>query len=142
MRVEFTLPIKAFSLNAYRYGHSPHKTKAAREFEEDVLQRLKLIPPLELMAEKWRKNYGVIEVEFVFVYPSSVFLNAQGRVSAKTFDLTNCEKILLDLILNRHVGIDDRFVTRLTSSKTQGSQHEIQVLLELRQCSTKTLQNP
>lgn len=135
MRVEFILPIKAFSLNKYRYGHSPHKTKEAREYEEDVLQRLKEIPELTVMSEKW---HGTIEVELVFTYPSAVFYNAKGHISAKTYDLSNVEKPLLDLIINRHMGLDDRFVTKLVSSKGPGEAYSIKVILVLSSGDTRT----
>lgn len=133
MRVEFSLPIKAFSLNAYRYGHSPHKTKAARDYEAEVLSLLSKKHELELMADMWRKNigYNQIQVWITHVYPKAVFYNKAGNVSAKTFDLSNTEKIILDLIINRHMGLDDRHVTQLVSSKESGECFEVRVCLEL-----------
>lgn len=132
MKLEFTLPIKAFSINAYRYGHTPHKTKEARSFEEDFLWHISQVSDILEMADKWRTgDYGQVHVSIVHVYPKDVFFNKQGKVSAKTFDLSNTEKILLDLILNKYMEIDDRFVTVLNSSKIPGAAYEIRVSLEM-----------
>ncbi len=135
MQVKFTLPFKAFSLNAYRYGYTPHKTKAAREFEETVLRSLGEAFSAQELADKWNSGgYNQIQVDIVHVYPRAVFYNKAGAVSAKTFDLSNTEKILLDLIVNRYVGLDDRFVTRLVSSKEAGKSYSVEVTLTLSHC--------
>lgn len=131
MRIEFTLPTKAFSLNKYRYGHTPHKTVEARAYEEAVLGLLEREEGISDIGHQWRLSGGYVHIELVAVYPREVFYNKQGMVSAKTLDVTNFEKILQDLIMNKTMLVDDRFVTRLVSSKCPGSQYEIRVVLQL-----------
>lgn len=131
MRYEFELPIKGFSVNAYHYRDKRHKTKEAREWEEkvdDLLQEHKMLLDI---ADTWREGGGVFHVHFTYVYPAYMFYNNMGRVSSKTFDLTNVEKPLLDRIMNEFMDVDDKSVTKLVSIKEPGAMHCIRVRLEL-----------
>lgn len=46
-----------------------------------------------------------------------MYYNKHGQVSAKTFDITNCEKPLVDLIMNNFMNVNDRYLTVCVSSK-------------------------
>lgn len=128
----FRLPIKAFSVNAYYYKTRNFKTPAACEWETLVCAHLDRIQQLKVLAADWKAKPGVFVVHMTFVYPMHVFFNRAGAVSAKAFDLSNVEKPLLDMIFRECMGVDDRFVTELTSRKRAGADYGIEVCLELK----------
>lgn len=130
MKYTFTLLTQAFSVNAYRYRKNFVKTAEAREYEEKILYMLEEHKGLRELAEDF-KGGDEIHVKLTFTYPKHVFHNQAGHVSSKTFDLSNVEKPLLDLIINNYMNLDDRHVTKLTSEKRIGSNYTIEVTLEI-----------
>lgn len=84
------------------------------------------------MADLFKEKGGSFEIKIVCIYPRHVFYNQAGQISAKTFDLSNVEKPILDLLINTHMGLDDRFVTRLMSEKKVGPTHAIEIKITLR----------
>lgn len=132
MICSFMLHGKAFSVNKYYYKSRAVKTKEARVWEEQMLAQLANRQEVLEMAEEWRKNGGEFQVGMIFYYPESVFFNSHSVISAKTFDLSNVEKPLLDLVFNHTMQIDDRHVTRLDSRKMVGAWESIQITLELK----------
>lgn len=131
MKYTFVLATQAFSVNAYRYRKNFIKTKEAREYEEKILYMLDEHKQLHDMADMWRKTGGYFEISIVQTYPKHIFYNQAGTISSKTFDISNCEKPLLDLILNTFMSVDDKNVTKLISEKRIGLNYTIEVSLEL-----------
>lgn len=117
MEYSFNLPIKAFSVNAYYYKNRAIKTKEARAWEAVVLWHLREHPSLLEMADKWRISCGIFHIRICNNYPRHMYYNKHGQVSAKTFDITNCEKPLVDLIMNNFMNVNDRYLTVCVSSK-------------------------
>lgn len=126
----FTLATQAFSVNAYRYKRNFAKTAEARAYESKILDMLEEHKSLHDMAARFNELGGTFEVSITCVYPNHIFYNQAGAVSAKTFDCSNVEKPLIDLILNGFMNVDDRFVTKLTSSKRAGHNYAIIISLE------------
>lgn len=85
------------------------------------------------MADMWRKSGGIFHIRIQNNYPRHVYYNKLEQVSAKTFDITNCEKPLVDLIMNRFMDVNDRYLTVCVSSKgpVEGP-HSLDITLELR----------
>jgi Holliday junction resolvase RusA-like endonuclease len=131
MEYEFTLPIKAFSVNAYHYRDKRHKTQEARAWEEEVKFLLDEHKPLLDIAAEHIKLGGEFVVYLTFSYPKHIFYNKIGQVSAKTYDLSNVEKPILDLIFKETMGVDDRFVTQIVSAKRPGASFAIDVKIRL-----------
>lgn len=131
MTYEFTLPMRAFSVNAYRYRNNINKTKEARAYEAEFLQKLEMHrAPLMSLAAHWRSVRGTIKVTYVCIYPRDFYLNAKGEVSARTYDCTNFEKPIQDLVFG-FLGINDCFAKPLYSDKIPGDDFGIYVKLEL-----------
>lgn len=133
MKISFVLNAKAFSVNRYYYRTRSIKTREACEWEVEILQLLEEYKELHDMADAFKESGGVFHIEFCFVYPKHIFFNAQGKVSAKTFDVTNVEKPMVDLIMNNFMQIDDRFLTSMKSAKKSGPIHQIEVSITLKQ---------
>lgn len=131
MDYSFNLPCKAFSVNAYYYGNRAIKTKEARAWEAQILELLEEHKPLHDMADAWRISGGVFHIRININYPHYLYYNKAGQISAKTFDVTNTEKPLVDLILGTFMNINDRNLTVCLSSKAPGPRHSIDITLEL-----------
>ena len=131
MRVEINLPIKAYSVNAYFYGNRSIKTKEARAYEALVLHLLEDYKQLHDMADIWRESGGYFSIDICVEYPQHIYYNKSGKISAKTFDVTNVEKPLVDLVMNRFMDVDDKNLTSMCSSKRPGPMHSVRIILEL-----------
>jgi Holliday junction resolvase RusA-like endonuclease len=130
MEFEFIIPGKAFSVNAYYYAIRKVKTSEARAWEELVAQELEELKELTDMAMDFNEKGGTLAIWIDVQYPHHVYYNNLGLVSSKTFDCSNVEKPLLDLIVGRRMGINDKFVTELHSTKSVGSTYQIVVKIQ------------
>lgn len=131
MIVTFNLPFKAFSINAAYYKNRFIKTMEFRDWQTLVLEHLNDIKLLDDLRLEYERVGGVFAVELTFVYPYPIYYNKQKTISSKTFDLSNVEKPLLDVIFGDRLGINDKYVVELNSAKRAGACHEIQITLEL-----------
>lgn len=140
--------IKPFSINATYYGNGFIKTSKAREWAMDIFHRLST-PENEQALRELREAFNPKLHGFIFrmtaFYPRSQFYTKQGQISNKTFDMSNCEKGLIDLFcLPKHsispspVGcqnlqVDDRYIVELVSKKkcTDSEEPRIEVEIEL-----------
>lgn len=131
MKITFNLPTKAFSVNATYFRNRAFKTPEFRDWESATALLLDDVKDLTDIADEFNRVGGEFWVSFVFVYPFHIFYNKSKDISAKTFDLSNVEKPLLDQIFGGRMSVNDRFVTLLRSSKEAGAMHEIKVTIEL-----------
>lgn len=131
MKLEFSLPIKPVSVNAYTYGSKKWKTQEARDYEREFNKLLEpYLSAMILMAETWRKSYGTYKVGVTVTHPCAIFYTRKGQVSSKSFDVDNVLKPILDMVFRR-MDVNDKHVTELTSRKIPGEAWEIRVSLEL-----------
>lgn len=130
--VEFTLPIKAFSVNATSYRDSRFKTKEYQDWYYRVCELLEDHKELHELADDWRASGGYFKVHMLFQYPEHIFWNRDKTVSSKTFDLTNCEKNLLDAIF-RFMDINDKHVVLLSSCKLPAASYSIVIRIQILQ---------
>lgn len=128
--VKFTLNQRAFSVNAYHYRDKRHKTAEARAWEAAVTAELNEVKELSAIAEDWKAHGGYFVLHLTVYYPHHVFYTAHGEISSKTFDCSNVEKPLQDLIF-KQMGLNDKLVKKLISEKSSGAYGRIEVKLEL-----------
>lgn len=129
---EFILECPAFSINRYHYATKKIKTMEARAWEATVLECLEAQQkPLKAIADEWKAKGGTFKLSITMYYPPHVYINQAGTVSARTFDLSNCEKPLIDLLFLRTMDVDDRYIVELYSCKKEGSRTCIKMQLEL-----------
>lgn len=117
MTINFKLPMRPFSINQAYSRDIRFKTAAYKSWASEALHRLSLIPELATMGKQHKAKGGTFEVSIVVVYPESEFYNKSGAVSSKIQDLSNFEKLLLDLIWGHTMGVNDKYVTTLVSHK-------------------------
>jgi len=107
MKRSFTIPCKPFSINSM-YTTRNVKTVAARNWTLDIILALRVeqdkLSDLRNHFEPMKHYYSV---DFVFFYPSEKLYTKKGDLSSKAFDITNCEKGLLDIICaGKYFGTD------------------------------------
>lgn len=145
MYIEIVLNIKPFSINKAFLRNRTY-TKAARTFRFQVLSALQASPnasKLKLIREAFIPDKHSFSVSLTSFYPLATFFNKKGTISAKTMDLTNTEKLLIDCLFSQkytsdkwlqsrkgferelyspfsalqNVGYDDVYITDLKSLK-------------------------
>lgn len=130
--MKFTLQIKPFSVNAYHYRDKRHKTAEARAWEAQVLEALEPHEKTLLeIADDWNKAGGCFRVVLTFLFPPHIFYNKAGQISSKTFDLTNVEKPIIDMIFGQVMNVNDKTIVQVISQKLPGPMYAIEVTLEL-----------
>lgn len=145
MYIEIVLNIKPFSINN-AFLRNRKYSKGARTYRFNVLKALQEksnAAKLKQVRDAFDPLKHSFQVELTSYYPESTFFNKKGSVSAKTMDLTNTEKLLVDCLFSQkytdpkwlqsrkgferglylpfselqNVGHDDRYITDLKSLK-------------------------
>lgn len=136
--IRLTLPLKGFSINAWTSANKRFISAAAKEWVQDVQHALsgpQTQNQLALIRDIFEPKKHSMGIELHYISPHSEFYNKEGTFSAKTFDISNCDKVLIDvLFLERHesanyknIGWDDRYISELHSRKSAGLTHRIEI---------------
>jgi len=123
------LACKAFSINSAYYRNRAIKTVECKTWEKEVLELLSEYKELYEIGADHKKHPATYALELDFVYPDYIFYNKAGEISSKTFDLSNVEKLLIDLIFDKTMGVNDKYIVSLHSKKMAGPVHLIRVRL-------------
>lgn len=136
------IPIKPYSVNAMYYRDGRRKKREAVQWEQSVSEYLRN-SEIQSQLQKIRQNFGVeknsICVDLEFQFPDEILFTQKGIMSSRAFDLSNMEKPLIDVIFLakysssacKNLEIDDRYISKLSSSKTSGNQYLIKIKIEL-----------
>jgi len=150
MKIEFQLPISAFSINRMYGRDRRHKTQVYKDWEMGALQALSAASVQQQftsLRDAYKEGTHCFNVELEFHSPD--LLNKQGTISSRVEDLSNTEKILLDILFLpkfhvqpfpygcKNVNTDDKYVLKLTSSKHLSATQKIVVRIELVDAPTR-----
>ncbi len=128
--VEFTLPMKAFSVNKMNYRDVRFKTAEFKDWFSELCERLQGIKELHELGDDFRAKGGVFCIWITISYPPHIYFTKSHQVSAKTFDCTNVEKPIVDAIFRETMHVDDRYLVKCISEKKAGASNSIFVRLE------------
>lgn len=138
--MEIILESSAYSINDYYYNNRKHGKRAeAKQWEYQINWLLK---DYEEQFKKFRDSFGAdsaLSVEITFYHHN--FFTKSGKLNSKIYDLSNCEKVLIDLLLNPvnhgpapykspNLNIDDCKVIKLLSQKLPANRDYIRVVIE------------
>jgi hypothetical protein len=141
--------LKPLSVNATYYGTGAGftKTSKARKWTHEAFFQLdneENKQAMKELREAFDPDRHCYRVELTAFYPKSEMYTRDGRVSARTHDLTNWEKAIVDCIfLKAHHGrsvpdgcenlnSDDKYIVELLSKKRAGTRgYEIVVSIEI-----------
>lgn len=137
--------MKAFSINSAYYRDRAVKTRDCRMWEEHVLHLMAASGPQQAIKDiksAYNPEEHAFSIRLCHVYPKDFFFNAKGRISSRTFDLSNTEKLLIDLLFDekhQRTGIspietlatNDCNLVRLYSYKMPGDDYAIKITISL-----------
>lgn len=128
--IEFSLPMRAFSVNRMNYRDARFKTAEFKDWFNELCARLGEVKELSEMGDDWRKHGGEFCIWIHVKYPYHIYYNKGGTISAKTFDVSNVEKPIVDALFRETMGVDDRFLVKCISEKSDGALYSIDIKLE------------
>lgn len=128
MQITITLPnIKPFSINNTYTRNVKYKSNAFNKWRKTVLEALNCpsnLSQCQSLADTFNPALHSFYVTITVFYPTEKFFvqgskgkSPKGAISSRTMDLTNTEKVLIDLIFNKTISIDDRYISDLKSEK-------------------------
>lgn len=105
----------------------------------DLLKSPQMQSALQELKDEFDPTKHCIKVDITCYYPREVFFTKKGTISAKTFDLSNVEKPIVDVIFLekyatqtiKNIGIDDKYITDLNSKKRPSIEHSINIRIQL-----------
>ena len=146
MKISFTVTCPPYSINK-AYYRNRQLTKECRQWRENFLLQLQN-PKIQKLMAKIRKQFDSqkhsLSVCYHFYYPKSILLTKSGTISKRSMDLTNIEKLVQDNIFEEryngrvihdttitNLNIDDKYITKLHSSKNLGKSYQVLVEIEI-----------
>ncbi len=132
MKIQFSLPVGPFSINAFYYARRKIITAEAREWQHRVIYAASapgITDKMKLFRDEFDQKKHSIAFSVVYNVPATSFYTKNGTISGHVFDCTNFEKPLLDLLMlpkfhgNEsaetflNLNMDDKHVTRISSEK-------------------------
>lgn len=137
LTLKFNAP--PFSVNKAHYRNG-NRTKECRAWGDLILEQL---APFEDEIETFRASFDKLNqslnTELIFLYPSSILLTKKGYVSRRSSDLSNIEKMLVDLIFDpkffergaNNLNLDDTLVTSQISKKRLSPDDSYQIIVNI-----------
>lgn len=126
---------RAFSVNAATYRDARFKTASYKEWYTILNQQIIRHPEyanLLILAEDFLLDERqILELDYHVQYPESVFKNPKGLVSSRTFDVSNTEKLFIDLLVGDIMGINDKYIRKMVSSKGPGDNFALKFTIRL-----------
>lgn len=146
--VSFTLQAPPFSLNKAYYKRSFTRTAACREWGDAILLQLQddaIQAQFAALKASFETGHS-LHVNLVFHIPQCKFYTKKGDLSRRAQDLSNVEKLLIDLIFDPrfegrfidgqeifNLSMDDKYITLLVSEKVPTErEHRIDIDISLR----------
>jgi hypothetical protein len=132
MRVKIRISEKPFSINAMYYMDKRNKTREAKEWSYSVFHQLSSeqnLAKLEKIRDYFDPAKHHFHVSLRAYYPRHILHRKDGAVSAKSIDVTNWEKPLIDLLFLpkyfntpspygcKNLNVDDKYITSMLSAK-------------------------
>lgn len=135
-----------FSINRMYYANKMSKTAEAQKWTLEVFHDLSQ-PHNQEKLEALRagfdpKQHG-FNVSFTMYFPVDIFWTKTKRISSRTFDLSNIEKPLIDLLFLpkyfdktppfgcKNLNIDDKYLMEMSSRKLPHNSPKHRMLIDV-----------
>ena len=128
------------------YRDKRYKTVEAQDWSHSVFHHLSEDAPkqaLKDLREHFDPKLHAYSIDLQFFYPASILFTKDGRVSAKSHDLSNVEKPLIDLLFlpshfdtpppygAENLNIDDKYLINMKSSKRTSEDYKMIITIEI-----------
>lgn len=146
-KLNLKLDAPPFSINSAYYKKSKVRTQKCRAWGDAIHAQISLPDVARQIVDFRTKIHekSFIHAELRFYYPSSKLYTQRGGISRLSMDLSNIEKMLIDLIFDKkYTGrisdanlpietlcADDKLLTRLVSEKIVSPQDAYTTVIEL-----------
>lgn len=140
MKRSISIPMAGYSINRTYYGNRAIMRPEAKNWMSEVLFHLEQEPnktAISDLRESFDPELHAYHMTLVTITPAEILLNKKNMLSAKAFDITNTEKILIDTIfLPKHkpgvnLEVDDRYLNFLSSTRKIGKKYSLEITLEI-----------
>jgi hypothetical protein len=142
--IEFTLDnIEPFSINAAHYHHRKVKTKECNDWIRRLRAQLSPVSKSQAWLSLMARSSAPIRLSLLFMQPMTAFKTRSGEINIRTKDLSNIEKLVIDVLFDKaqrycneyYTGlpIDDKWIVELFSSKRaiSGTSYKLKVKIEV-----------
>lgn len=130
-----------FSINSAYYKNG-NRTKKCRAWGDSLLEQIdNFSQEIEEFRSQFDKLKHSLNTEIIFLYPYSILFTKQDYISRRSMDLSNIEKLLVDLIFDNrffergtnNLNLDDTLVTSQLSKKrlSKDDLHQIIVTITI-----------
>lgn len=141
MKISFTIKSPPFSINAAYYKRSKTRTTQCRAWGDGILSQLQN-PNIQSMFKTFKgaiSDRPLIGLNLTFQYPIDVLYTKAGHISRRSMDLSNIEKMLIDLIFDNrfhergtpNLNLDDKFIVDLKSEKRPSKDDDFHILVDI-----------
>lgn len=128
------------------YRDKRYKTKEAQDWSHTVLHHLSQKENkkcLKELREYFNAKEHAYKLDITFYYPKEILHTKDGRISAKSHDISNVEKPLIDLLFlpkyftekppygAENLNVDDKYLVEMISRKRAADTHGIKVIVEI-----------
>lgn len=146
MRISFKLCSPPFSINSAYYKRSKTRTKECREWGDNILIQLQNqgIQAMFKTMQDVMPEFPLIAVNLTFQSPKATLYTKAGGISIRAMDLSNVEKLLIDLIFDKrfhgrkvknqtvyNLNVDDKYIVDLHSSKRESKDEDFHILIDI-----------
>ena len=150
--LEIKLKAKPFSINKAYYLKSfggkkatKVRTQECRDWGDQILIQLQsYTEQFESLRKAFKTSKHAISVNIIHYMPDHIMYNKKGEVSAFSQDLTNVEKMLVDLVFDaryngrmvfdqeiKNLDINDKYIINLVSKKRAASEYLIEIKIRI-----------
>jgi Holliday junction resolvase RusA-like endonuclease len=126
MQINITIEGPAYSINKMYYATRKILTKEARAWQDSVIAQL---AKYDLPSVGPLIDQKPLRVDITLEYPKSTFYNKEGLISSRTYDCSNFEKSIIDVIFDL-MGTNDKYIVELFSTKVVGNANRITFTIE------------
>ena len=146
MQIDFVLNSPPFSINS-AYYRNRKRTRECRLWGDNILRQIQAPHIMTALQKIHDIRPNSLSVELIFSYPKSKLFTKSSnyeKISKFSMDLSNIEKLLIDLIFDKryndrlldnkplsNLNLDDKIITKLTSSKVvnENDLQQIQIII-------------
>ncbi len=130
---------RGFSINKAYYKATFTRTRECRDWANAIIEKLqspKNLAAVSAFKQKFDASNGAIGVFLKFHINRSVFYTKSKDISRFSMDLSNVEKLLVDLLFDKKYGIhaldlDDKLIVQLVSEKVPSDSFSIDIGLRI-----------
>lgn len=151
--------VKPFSINNAYYKQTFTMTRECRQWRFTVIKALSSqnnLTEITKFRESFNPKLHGIALSLKFIIPHDWFYTQEGEVSLRSMDLSNVEKLLIDILFDKrfterrelaNLNINDKAIIHLDSQKHPGNSWKIIIeakLIELKDnvCKKKAEPDP